>query len=53
MGEFPEFPVTFLLGMCVLADGDDVHSGLRGCLCKNHIGTAVYGLLHPGWFGKN
>ena len=52
LGKLPEFPVTFLLGMRLLADGDDVYSGLRGRLCKNHLGAPVYGLLHPGWFGK-
>lgn len=53
LGKLPEFSVPFLLGMCLLADGDDVYSGLRGCLCKNHLGAPVYGLLHPWWFGKN
>lgn len=52
MGKLPELPVAFLLGMCLLADGDDVHSGLWGCLCKNHTGAPVHGLLHPRRFGK-
>lgn len=53
MGKLPELPITLLLGMCLLADGDDVHSGLWGCLCKNHTRAPVHGLLHPRRFGKN
>lgn len=52
LGKLPEFPVTFLLGMCLFADGYYVYSRLRGCLCKNHLGATIYGLLHPWWFGK-
>lgn len=53
MGKLPEFPSTFLLGMCLLTHGYYVHCGLWRCLCKNHPGPPVYGLLHPWRFGKN
>lgn len=29
VGKLPEFPEAVLLGVCVLAHGDDVHRGLR------------------------
>ena len=52
MGRLQELPVSLVLGVCVPADGHHVHSWLRRCLCKDHVGTAVHGVLHPGRFGK-
>lgn len=52
LGKLPEFPVTVVLGMCLLTHGHHVHCGLRGRLCKNNPWAPFHGLLHPGWFGK-
>lgn len=52
LGKLPKFPVTFLLGMCLLTDGYHVHCGLWRRVCQNYPGTTFHGVLHPRWFGK-
>lgn len=52
LGKLSELPAADLLGVCLFADGDDVHCGLRGRVCENDARAPLHGLLHPGWIGK-